>query len=210
MTPNPSPAVWICTLGLLTASCRSESAPAPDWQIVPGLRPGAFHSASSHQQLVEFYGDTVVQAIRIELGEGETAPGTVLFPTDSLQRLEILWQDTVARARPARLVLRGSRSHWRLPRGISLGTSLRQLEEKNGRGFTLAGFGWDYGGAIVDWDGGSLAGELPGVMLYVDPGSHQRETPAYREVLGDRDYRSSLRAMQTLDPRVYQIYVDFP
>jgi len=86
----------------------------------------------------------------VERGEGETAPG----------RVEIIWKDTVARAQPARLAWRGSKRRWQLPGGISLGSSLREIEG-NGR------------------------------------------------VLGDRDYPSSHEAMQTLDPRVYQIYMEF-
>jgi len=54
----------------------------------------------------------------VERGEGETAPG----------RVEIIWKDTVARAQPARLAWRGSKSRWQLPGGISLGSSLREIE----------------------------------------------------------------------------------
>ena len=143
------------------------------------------------------------------LGEGETAPGTILFGADSLRRLEILWQDTVARARPARVILRGTSGAWHLPSGIRLGTRLRELEKYNHGAFTLAGFGWDYAGVVVDWNDGALAVQLTGVRLYLDPGAERRDNPAYRQVLGDRDYASSSEPMQALDPRVYQIFVDF-
>jgi hypothetical protein len=33
------------------------------------------------------------------------------YPGDSLRRAEIVWQDTVNRRRPARLILRGDRSY---------------------------------------------------------------------------------------------------
>src|SRR5262245_57087950 len=127
-------------------ACRAAVPARLDWLIVPGQRAGAIDTASTHEQRVHVYGDSAVRAARIELGEGETAPGTVLFPNDSVRRLEVLWQDTITRARPARLILRGEESRWQLPGGISLGTTLRELERRNGREFTLAGFGWDYGG----------------------------------------------------------------
>jgi hypothetical protein len=201
-------AIWVGAVGLV-AGCGQPPAAEPDWLIIPGQRAGAVHRSTTEAQLVEAYGRGTVQPIRIELGEGETAPGTVLFATDSLRRLEVLWQDTMARARPARLVLRGTRSRWHLPSGISLGTSLRELEQWNERAFTLAGFGWDYGGAVVDWADGALAAQLPDVRLYLDPGARQYQTPIYHEVLGDRDYSSSAPAMQALEPRVYQIFIDF-
>jgi hypothetical protein len=196
-------------LALFVAACNSPGVAEHDWLIVPGRRAGALQATSTEAQLIRAYGAQVVQPARIELGEGETAPGTIVFPSDSLRRLEVLWRDTIGRKGPARLVLRGARTRWELPGGITLGTTLRGLEKRNGREFVLAGFGWDYSGVILDWGGGELAHALPGVTLYLDPGPSQYQTLAYREVLGDRDYRSSLAAMQALDPRVYQIFVDF-
>jgi len=202
-------ATWICVLASTAYGRDTSSGSEPDWLIVPGQRAGALHRTSSEVQLAQAYGRDAVQPLRVELGEGVTAPGTVLFATDSLRRLEVLWHDTVARERPTRLVLRGSESRWQLPANISLGVGLRELERRNGRRFTLAGFGWDYGGVITDWEGGALAAQLPGVRLYLDPATAQYQTAAYREVLGDRDYSSGTPAMQALNPRVYQIYIDF-
>jgi hypothetical protein len=187
----------------------AEKPIASSWQIVPGHSAGFLNPTSSETVLEQQYGKAAVTPARIELGEGETTPGTVLFPTDSLRRLEIVWHDTVSRSRPARIVQRGSRSEWVLEPGISLGTSLQELERLNGRPFALAGFGWDYAGVITDWKGGALDSVLAGAKLYLDPGPAQYESAAYSQVLGDRDYSSSLPPMQQLNPRVGQIFVDF-
>jgi hypothetical protein len=137
-------------------SAESDAARDSQWRIVPGRSAGALTIESGEAELRRHYGVSAVDSTRIQLGEGETAPGTVLYPGDSLRRAEILWQDTVIRRRPARLVLRGNRSLWQVDRGISLGTSLQELEQLNGRPFTLAGFGWDYGGVVTDSNLGSL------------------------------------------------------
>jgi hypothetical protein len=217
---------WL-TLALVLGACPSardapaergatrDSAPpaqttdASPWQIVPGRSAGPVTAASSEAGLEKRYGAAAVRTTRIELGEGETTPGTVLFSGDSLRRAEIVWQDTMSRSRPARLILRGSRSEWKVGPGISLGTSLQELERINGRPFTLAGFGWDYAGVITEWGGGALDSALGGVKLYLDPGPAQYESAPYSQVLGDRDYSSSLPPMQQLNPRVAQIFVDF-
>jgi hypothetical protein len=197
-------------VALSALSCRTTGQPdGGDWQIIPGQRIGRVSAATTEQELVRAYGAAAAERGRVELGEGETAPGTVLFGADSLRRLEVLWQDTVSRAHPARVILRGRTSVWHLPAGIGLGTRLRQLEQSNRGAFTLAGFGWDYGGVVLDWRGGALAPLLPGVRLYLDPDTHQRDNPAYRAVLGDREYGSSAEPMQALDPSIYQIFVDF-
>jgi hypothetical protein len=182
---------------------------ASPWRIVPGRAAGPLTATSSEADLVRHYGAGAVKPTRVELGEGETTPGTVLFPNDSSRRTEIIWQDTLGRSRPSRLILRGSRSQWILGPGISLGTSLKELERINGRPFTLAGFGWDYAGVITEWGGGTLDSALAGVKLYLDPGPEQYQSAPYSQVLGDRDYSSSLPPMQQLNPRVAQIYVDF-
>jgi hypothetical protein len=92
---------------------------------------------------------------------------------------------------------------------ISLGTNLQELERLNGRPFTLAGFGWDYAGVITDSKGGTLDSSLAGIKLYLDPGSAQYESKPYSQVLGDRDYSSSLPPMQQMNPRVATFFVDF-
>jgi hypothetical protein len=188
---------------------RHDTPAAPEWQIIPGRSVGFLTPTTSQADLQRRYGKESVTPTRVELGEGETTPGTVLFPSDSARRLEIVWQDTVTLKRPARVILRGNRSEWKIEPGISLGTSLQELERLNNRPFTLAGFGWDYAGVITDWKGGALDSALAGIKLYVDPGPAQYESAAYSKVLGDRDYSSSLPPMQQLNPRVGQIFVDF-
>jgi hypothetical protein len=181
---------------------------ASQWQVRRGPS-GPITLETSEAELRQRHGGSVVSSTRVQIGEGETEPGTVLYPNDSLRRAEVLWQDTTARRRPARVILRGSRSRWQMPRGISLGTSLQELERLNGRPFTLAGFGWDYAGVVTDWRGGALDTALAGIKLYLDPGPAQYQSAPYSQVLGDRDYSSSLPAMQQLNPRVAQIFIDF-
>jgi hypothetical protein len=187
----------------------SESAVRGEWQIVPGDSVGLFGRGTSDKDLRGRFGADAVNNIRIELGEGETTPGTVIFSQDSARRAEIIWQDTVEHRRPNRLVLRGSKSQWQVGPGISLGTTLAELERLNGRPFTLAGFGWDYSGVVIDWAGGALDSSLTGVKLYLDPGQSQYSSAAYMQVQGDRDYSSSAPPMRQLAPRVSQIFVDF-
>ncbi|MFL5535568.1 MAG: hypothetical protein ACJ8AP_07685 [Gemmatimonadales bacterium] len=210
-------AALCCSLGCADSGSRQKvhqqpSAPAPpasDWQVSLRSGNGPLTPEGSEVELRERYGPSAVDSVRIELGEGETTPGTVLYPGDSLRRAEIVWKDTVSRRGPARVILRGTQSKWQVGQGISLGSSLQELERLNGRPFVLAGFGWDYAGVITDWKGGALDSTLAGVKLYLDPGSAQQQSAAYSQVLGDRDYSSDLPAMQQLNPKVAQIFVDF-
>jgi hypothetical protein len=209
-------AAWL-TCALALSACQAgdrQSRPVPPEGNSAARRltrdSGApLGSEASEADLRRRYGSASLDSLRVELGEGETAPGTVLYPADSVRRLEILWRDSLTRRQPARLILRGTRTQWRVGPGITLGTSLKDLERLNGGPFTLAGFGWDYAGVITDWKGGSLDSALTGVKLYLDPGAEQYQSAAYSRVLGDRDYSSALPAMQQLNPKVGQIFVDF-
>lgn len=191
-----------------STSAVVEQADSSTWRIAP-RGSGALNTESSEADLRRRFGSSSVDSTRIQIGEGETAPGTVLYPGDSARRVEIIWRDSLRRERPARIILRGTGSQWQVGGGVSLGKSLQELEQVNGRSFTLAGFGWDYGGVVTDWKGGALDTALAGVKVYLDPGLAAYRSPAYNEVLGDRDYSSAVRPMQQLNPRVAQIFVDF-
>lgn len=46
---------------------------------------------------------------------------------------------------------------WKTPQGVSIGTTLKELEKLNGGPFKLAGFAWDYEGAIISWEEGKMS-----------------------------------------------------
>ncbi len=195
---------------------REESrvpAPVPvvveDWSIEPGARLGSVPWGGSEQELIRAFGAANVRDTLIAMGEGATAPGAIVYPDDPQRRIEIVWGDPGAKRNLSRVILRGDRSRWTLAPGVSLGTSLRELEEKNGRPFRLTGFGWDYAGAVISWQGGELDSALTrGVHIYLMPRSEPRAGPEYSRLQGDREFPSSHPAMQELNPRVYQIFVD--
>ena len=196
-------------------SAKTDAAAIPgphhrlEWHLDPRDSSAIIAAQSSEAELRERFGAADISSTRVELGEGESSPGTVLFPGDSMWRAEIVWQDTVRRQRPARIIIRGTQSRWQVGPGISLNTSLGDLERLNGKPFTLAGFGWDYAGVVTDWKAGALDSALTGIKLYLDPGPSQYESAPYSQVLGDRDYSSDLPAMQQLSPKVRTIFVDF-
>ncbi len=56
-------------------------------------------------------------------------------------------------------------SQWRTTHGIRRGMTLAEIEALNGRPFKLYGFGFDYGGTTLDWNGGSLDKQAGGCTL---------------------------------------------
>jgi hypothetical protein len=195
-----------------SASVHTPAKPTPprEWSVDPGQRIGLLQASGTEADLAQAYGAANVGQATIDMGEGELAPGTVLFPADSLRRVHILWKDSEGRRLPDVAIFRGYRSRWIFPESVSLGTHLSDLERRNGRPFRLLGFGWDMEGLVTSWGGGRLDTALSArVKLYVAPDSVGRGIPDYAQAQGDSEYASDAPAMRRLDPAVYQIIADF-
>jgi len=180
---------------------------------------GPFGPDASAASLAKQFGARNVENTDIDVGEGNSEPGTIIFGAAPLDRVEVLWFDPTARQRPRGVSVKqgtASRamSHWRTPGGLALGMHLREVERRNRRPFRLAGFGWDYGGTTLSWDGGRLAKEQPPacrVFVRFDTGELLTEERQRwdRQVTGDREFSSGHAAMQALDPFVYEIWLDY-
>ena len=196
----------IAAVGILPG-CAQNSKTA--WEIVPEQRLGALDLSDSERDLGAHYGAQNLRHVTVSLGEGEAVSGTLLYPEDPEKRMEIVWMNVTARRYPVHAILRGTRSRWTLPRGITLGTTLAELERLNGRPFTMAGFGWDYSGAVTDWEGGALSTLKGRVWLYLEPAPGKDQGPSFAQVQGDRDISSTSPAMRALEPRITRIRVSF-
>jgi hypothetical protein len=155
-----------------TTDTSRPAAQSSDTLWLFGATPeqDAIRASTTENLLVRQFGAANVKDDSLAGGEGEMVAGTVLFPTDSLRRVEIFWDDSAPpHTRISLLRVNGSRSLWMVAPGVTLGTSLVDLETINHGPFTLSGFGWDYGGTVTSWRGGSLdtlwtgAGEPPSI-----------------------------------------------
>jgi len=184
------------------------------WLTPSSGRIADIDAGTTRADLVRRFGEANLRAGDISIGEGVTMAGTVLFPDDSVRRIEIVWVDVKSRARPARLQLSGNRSLWTVAPGISLGSSLREIEGFNGGPVTLTGFGWDFGGVITGLRGGRLQhlkGGQPNVFLRLNPsvGTDAEYEKLRLSVQGDREFGSEIAAMQRLNPRLHEIVISY-
>lgn len=194
-----------------TTPASGPARPTTLWLVAPPGDTAAVGPATSERELVARFGATNVGRDTIQVGEGFTEPGTVLFPDDSRRRLEILWADTLTRDRPARV--RAGGSAWVAHPGVRLGLPLAEVERLNGRAFTMTGFGWDYGGTVLSWDGGRLDSLPPGVTRLLVRFDHPRDPPVSedeeRRVSGEGRIPSSDPIMRRMQPYVYHVEVLF-
>jgi len=192
----------------------SNSFAQTSFQIIPGVKVGAINAQTSETDLKKIYGSKNVQSGEIGLGEGETVPGTIIYPNSPDKRLEIGWKDIKGKKFPDFVQFGGEKSLWKIAPGISIGTSLKTLEQINGKSFVLLGFEFDYSGTVVSWNGGKLARKFGNdgkfVTLRLMPVTYDKLSQKYMDsVIGDGEFSSKNKSMQKLNPKVYSVIVEF-
>ena len=179
------------------------------------LSCASFPPTASATSLQQSLGSPDVDSTSVPLGEteGDMVPATVLFPHVTSRRIEIVWKDRAARRNPRYVWLRGRPTVWKTPQGITIGTSLHELERMNGHAFHLAGFAFDMAGAVTSWDGGRLtalsSSDCKVRVWAASVDARGARSKWYHQVQGDRDFSSGHPAMQALNPRVSQLRMDF-
>jgi hypothetical protein len=114
--------LWVTTLGF------GQSPPDP-WLIVTSGVEGPLNRHTTHSELLRVYGKAnVTERDGIEGFSGDMEYVTVLFAKDPARAIEIIWRDEEKKTVPAFVTVRGFKTRWHAARGISLGTSLKDLE----------------------------------------------------------------------------------
>ena len=126
-------------------------SPRNDWAI-----PGRFWSiatAGTVEQLRETLGRENVHRSTPQAEEGlGDLPGVKIFGGDPHAAVERTLDEN-----QQTFVCQGDDAcRWHLEGGIPWKMSLAEANRRNGRAFVFNGFGWDLGGLIRSWEGGSM------------------------------------------------------
>lgn len=195
------------------------------WTIIPRICVGSITVTSSELDLISMFGKENIKRIKF-LREGYPGPGvdlsmeepeteTVLFPNEPEKKLIVSWSD-LEHQQIATIEIRGEKSLWHTSQGITLGTTLKQLEEINGTPFSLYGFGWDGSGFIVSWNGGKLSTEFGGFgpsisrvisLSLRDPDPDKITPEDHQEINGDKKFISEHPILQRENPPVLAINI---
>ena len=193
------------------------TAAGQNWLIVPGQSVGPISRSTSEKELIKIFGARNVRRRAIDVGEGETEQGTIIFQNDPRRKASILWSDA-SRQRPKSISITNKNTLWKTDRGITIGTPLTMIEELTGRPFVLMGFGWDYSGTVIHSNGGRVGelGTLSGeeivnrtLLLRLEPRFALQKTREFNDVNGEKEFFSNNPAMKKLNPRVYELTVEF-
>ena len=170
--------------------------------IEAGYSVGLITSASTVSDIQKAYGteNTLIQQINI--GEGAMRPGIVVFP-NTPNALEVIMDVPSATGTPQFIRISNRNTAWKTSNGISIGTSIAELEALNGRPFQLMGFEWDFSGLIFDWNGGQLS---PTLIIAMIPGKAE---PLPEALLGDVQLSSQDSVLLSTSPIVGSMVITF-
>ena len=197
------------TFGLMVAAALA----APPARAADALTCHTIPADASHASLQKLFGAANVATDTVEGAEGAEVQTTVLFPKDRAKRLIVFWKDETARKGISSLILRtapgAEPTGWSIA-GLTLKSTLADVEAANGKPFTLSGFGWDYGGFVTRWEGGRLQSAEKGCTIQVrfEPGPGAAEA-ALAKVSGDGSFSSALPAMRAVKPRIVDLSLGF-
>lgn len=200
-----------------------KAAMGNDFRIVPGQRVGPVRYSTSEAELLQGLGPGIVTVGDTVYGaEGEEFVGTTLYK-DTADQLQILYRDSSQRQHPELVLIRPyvtdaegtplpnpKPTRWSTADGLRIGTTLHELERRNGKPFRLWGFGWDYGGSVSSWRGGRLdAGAQSFLAVTLGPPStlSPAQNKALNSVSGDGEFMSADKSMQLLGPVVQAMQV---
>jgi hypothetical protein len=126
---------------------------APATWVLPGL----ITRDMSIDDLGRVFGKANVAPGTLDGAEGATIEGIVLFGADPLRRAEIFVSDDKKLRGIETIRVSGPESRWHVDNGVRPGMTLDELVALNGKPVRFSGLDWDYGGGILDWNGGKLA-----------------------------------------------------
>ncbi|MEL6924323.1 MAG: hypothetical protein AAFO94_09765, partial [Bacteroidota bacterium] len=170
--------------------------------IVAGKRVGQITATTTEAELIQLYGESQVQRREIGMGEGETAPGTVVFPgTDN--ELIVEWENEKTYETISSIRIDGEQAQWTTEEGIRIGTTLDELRQINGKEFQFYGFEWDYAGTTNEWEGGRINKNLTVILTPNQPEA------AFPDLLGDQLFPSDHPKAEAADLTVSSMTVKF-
>jgi hypothetical protein len=188
-------------------------APPADAASDALVLPGPFAADSTPDSLRRIFGAGNVRIGNVPGAEGETSRGVILFPDDPGRRAYLYFQDESTLRGLSLVRVFDAESRWKLDDGIAIGTTLAELVRRNGKPITYSGLGWDYGGVVQDFGGGTLEPHKGQVMRSWRLGPKDDTADAANAYpIGEDSYRSD-------DPRyprqgdvvvVNELSVSFP
>lgn len=185
-----------------TSTVKPKTGAMDNWTCVPRKQVGRITANFTTAELEKMFGEENVRNTDIGLGEGETAPGTIVFQ-DSKDELIIQWIEGEEYKKIDNIKIRGEGTNWKTSEGITVGSTLDQLLELNGKDFSFTGFEWDYAGGVMSWEDGKINADL---KVYLEPTNQEAIFP---DLVGDKIFSTSHEKAKAAGLKVASFTINF-
>lgn len=195
---------------LISYSCKQKEKAAADNKIpatgidsflVTDSSWGMIRSQMDIGQLQSVYGKNNLLDIRECDAECmDSIDVTKLFP-GTKNEVTIYWDDTAYHKIIREINCFGDNPDWHSAEGIKMGSGLRDLLAINGKKISFYGFGWDYSGGVVGFNGGKLENSFIQYRL-----GYKEGVKVDNSLYGDTALDSDMPEVQKI---LDQIYVEW-
>jgi hypothetical protein len=191
--PNPAP--------------PKPAAPRPPANVV--ACNGVFSKDSTHLKLAMKFDSRNVAFDDVDGPDGSKIKASVLYPNDPKRRLEVVWNNDVARTDVSVISING-KSQWTAPKALKLGLPIAVLQKLNGKPFKLGGFGTDGSSSVTGWDGGALSSLPGGCKVGIRLIADSKASPDARSaVSGNKELSSNDPGVLAVKPSVAEILIGY-
>lgn len=157
---------------------------------------GLVSASMNFEDLKKVYGENNIKDETICGAECiDSIDVTKLYPGQKNEAV-IYWDMDAYHKRIGTIRCTSQGSDWYTPDSLRVGSSFSDLLRVNGQKITFMGFGWDYGGAITLYSGGSIENSRIRYELDMKPGDGN-------EVMGDSEFDSSMPEVQKNIGRIF-------
>lgn len=124
-----------------TVQATIQSEPVEEVEAEPCL--SSFLEYTSKEELVKEFGEENVESSVQWFEEGTVKKEVAILYKETNKEISFVWDSLVST-----ISISGNNSHWSTKCGISLGMSLKELEQKLGGEVQFYGFAWDQSGYV--------------------------------------------------------------
>ena len=186
----------------------TTSETSEEWLCIPKKQIGKITPTTTEADLIKLYGKKNVMRDSVSAGEGTYVPATTIFP-NTPNALSITWKDATTLKNIARIIIKEKGTKWTTDKGITIGSSLKEVKKQNATDFYFFGFEWDYYGTVTSWEDGNFEKSGFSVRLGYEGDISNLDQKELGKVLGDHEVSTSEPILQKMNVMVEQMYFFF-
>lgn len=173
----------------------------PDSTLIsPGLFVGIVSKDDTELTLNKKFGSDKVDRVNINMGEGITAEGNVIYP-GTPKELFVIWKENNFTNIFA-VEITNKNTVYATSEGLTIGTGIDDVQKMNKKPFTILGFSSDLSGKLNSWENGHFTKDL---LVYFKTSTDEYASEVKTDnVLSSDDYK-----FQYAKPIVSKIRVYF-